>query len=1002
MLVRLYHTHRLVLGFLLLAPAGLSQAQVVTTDPAFPTLGQALTIFFHADEGNQGLQGFSGDVYAHTGVITENSSNPSDWKYVVADWRDTGSKAQMTRVGPDLYRLDIADVRAYYGVPENEDIEQIALVFWGVNGGEGKDTGGEDIFVDLFSTGVFARINAPAVSPLRPLIAARDTTVTVEVLGNAEGSTLTNLRLLQNGTEVASTTNDTLTYELTLDMPGVRVDLLAIAENDGGQADTAAFYAVRNPAVVDAARPAGTHDGINLDPSDGTTATFSFYGPEKAFAYLIGDFNDWEIDPQYFMQREAISADSVHWWTTVTGLTPGTAYAFQYFVDGQIRVADPYAETILDPFNDPFIGADTYPDLPPYPAGETEQMVSLFEAGQQPYVWTATDYERPPQGELVIYELLLRDFLADHDFETLIDTLDYLDRLGINAIELMPISEFDGNDSWGYNPAFHLAVDKYYGPADDFKRFVDEAHKRDIAVILDVVYNHATGQSPLIRLYNQSTTGDPGALPAADSPFANTTARHPFNVFNDLNHESAALQGWLDRANRHWLTEYNVDGFRFDLSKGFTQRNTGNDVGLWSSYDASRVALLKRMADTIWATDPTAYVILEHFADNSEEKELAEYGTGEGKPGMMLWGNLNHPYNEATMGYHGGGKSDFSWGYYENRGWAVPNLVTYMESHDEQWMMFKNIAFGACSNAPNGGGTCATNPGAYNVRHFPIAYDRMKMAGAFFFTIPGPKMMWQFGELGYGYGPDGRECLRPGDELGDCPSGTAGRTGRKPIRWEYRDDVLREKLYKAWSALINLRQAHEVFRSTDTQVTLDVGGALKRIKLSHPSMNVVIIGNFGVTEGQISPEFFHPGTWYDFFPGEEITVTNTNEEMTLLPGEFHVYTNQLVDFPEPGLITVDVEDAPVSTLPQTLALHANYPNPFNPTTTFAYSLPQAGPVRLAVYDALGREVALLHDGPRTAGTHTAVFDASALASGVYLYRLEAAGQVRTRTMLLVK
>ncbi|WP_243664309.1 alpha-amylase family glycosyl hydrolase [Rhodothermus marinus] len=92
-----------------------------------------------------------------------------------------------------------------------------------------------------------------------------------------------------------------------------------------------------------------------------------------------------------------------------------------------------------------------------------------------------TDFERPPAHELVIYELLIRDFVARHDYATLIDTLDYLERLGVNAIELMPVAEFDGNISWGYNPAFHLALDKYYGPADDLKRFVDECHRRGIA-----------------------------------------------------------------------------------------------------------------------------------------------------------------------------------------------------------------------------------------------------------------------------------------------------------------------------------------------------------------------------------------------------------------------------------------------------------------------------------------------------------------------------------------
>ena len=80
-----------------------------------------------------------------------------------------------------------------------------------------------------------------------------------------------------------------------------------------------------------------------------------------------------------------------------------------------------------------------------------------------------TGYVRPEKDELIIYELLIRDFLNMHDYSTLVDTLSYLARLGVTAIELMPVNEFEGNKSWGYNPSFHMALDKYYGPAEDFK-----------------------------------------------------------------------------------------------------------------------------------------------------------------------------------------------------------------------------------------------------------------------------------------------------------------------------------------------------------------------------------------------------------------------------------------------------------------------------------------------------------------------------------------------------
>ena len=749
------------------------------------------------------------------------------------------------------------------------------------------------------------------------------------------------------------------------------------------------------PEVEDAARPAGIVDGITYFDNP-TTATLSLFAPGKRFVYVIGDFNNWQIDDAYLMRRDAASDDSVLWWLELDGLNPAQEYAYQYLVDGELRIADPYAEKMLVPGSDAdIVDQGVYPDLKTYPEGQSG-VVSILQTAQEPFSFS--DFERPLQQDLVIYELLIRDFIARHDYATLVDTLDYLDRLGVSAIELMPVAEFDGNESWGYNPAFYFAPDKYYGPADDLKRFIDECHQRGIAVILDVVYNHATGQSPFVRLYNTGGFGPP----TADNPWFNEVAPPgSFSFFYDVDHETAATQHWLDRVNRHWLEQYNIDGFRFDFTKGFT-----NTPGDGAAYDPARVAILKRMANQIWAVDSTAYIILEHFGSDQEERELAEYRTGEGFPGMLFWNNVNHAYNEATMGYHSGSTSDFSRVYYETRGFSRPSLVSYMESHDEQWLMFKNRKFGACANSPFGGNRCDPNLdanfGTYNVRHLPTALDRMKMAGAFFFLIPGPKMMWQFGELGYGFGDAGEQCLRSGGN-DDCdPPGIApGRVDNKPIRWDYRADPLREKLYKAWAALINLRNDHEVFRSTETTVTLDLRGAVKRIHLSHPEMDVAIVGNFDVgTWLDVQPGFQETGRWYDFFTGDSLLVQDLNYATGLEPGEFHVYTSQRIMPPEAGLITVDVEDE--ADVPAAFRLDQNYPNPFNPATTIRYALAQAGPVRLDVFDVLGRRVATLADGFQTPGTYVVDFDAGHLPSGPYFYRLQTAGGIETRRMMLIK
>lgn len=898
----------LVAGLLLTLSAPPAAAQgdsepVVETDPAIPTVGRPVTIFFNADQGNRGLENFDGAVYAHTGVFTDQS--PNEWKCVKTDWPNNRPDIRLEQVADNRYRLEIDDIRAYYNDNDtgctlgvSEEIQTMNFVFRNADGTrEGKTEDGGDIIVQLGDPdpGVKVSIEAPSASALNPIIVDRDTTLTIRAVADTVETDLQSFKLFVNGTEAASTTNDTLRYDLALDTPG-RSDVRVEARGTDGSVATDSLSALRVAPTEEAPVPAGLHDGINYTGT--TSATLVLQAPQKSFVHVVGDFTDWQVRADFQMKRETNTAstgqDSTRYWIAIDGLQPGTPYGFQYLVDGTLRMPDPYAGQVLSP-NDQFIPPTTFPNLKPYPTGQTEQLVSVLETGQTPFDFS--DFERPAQKDLVIYELLIRDFIDNHDFATLRDTLDYLDRLGVNAIELMPVSEFDGNLSWGYNPSMHAAVDKYYGPPEDLKRLVEAAHERGIAVILDVVYNHATGQSPLVRLFNEGTFG----APTEDNPWYNPEARHPFNVFNDMNHESPFSKHWLDRMNRFWLEEFNVDGYRFDLSKGFTQGPDPDgyqEVGAWSDVDPERIALLQRMADQVWAVDEEAYVILEHFAVLEEEEQLTTYRRDEGLPGMMVWNNLNREYSESAMGYINdeGFSEDLSGTYYKNRGFSAPNVIAYMESHDEQWLMHRNRAFGNQSAE------------GYSTRDLATALERQKLVGAFFFTVPGPRMMWQFGELGYGWGPN--ECLKPGGgDDGECAASAPGRTAPKPIRWAYRDPEQhpgRVRLYHTWAALINLRQQHEVFTATETEVTMRVGNgeADRRIVLEHPSMNAVIAGNFGIDTLDVAANFPTAGTWYDFFTGQSITIEPDEQTapIPMAPGEFHIYTSAPVDFPADGLV----------------------------------------------------------------------------------------------------
>lgn len=605
----------------------------------------------------------------------------------------------------------------------------------------------------------------------------------------------------------------------------------AIATN-GTETQSVSYSYSNTPTPTEQPLPAGLQDGINYQSN--TSLTLALRAPNKDHVFVIGDFNDWSLDTDYLMKK-----DGEVFWLEIQNLSEGVEYHYQYLVDGTIKIADPYTEKIASPFDDPqIIDENRYPNLKPYPSSETTEAVSIFQTNRSEFEWS--NFARPEKEDLIIYELLIRDFTEERTYDAVTARLDYLEALGINALELMPVQEFEGNISWGYNPSSMLAVDKYYGTELSLKTLIDEAHKRGMAVILDIVLNHQFGRNSLVRLYNEGLYGNP----TSENPWFNTAAKHDFNVGYDMNHESQYTKDYVDRVVTYWLDEYNIDGYRFDLSKGFTQRNSIGNLGLWGSYDASRIALLKRMSDVIWNNDPTAYVILEHFADNREEQELADYG-------MMLWGNVHGKYISAGKG----SSVTLAELYHENRGWNNPHLVGYMESHDEERFMWELTKSGSTSTDD--------------------ALERAKLVTSFFLTVPGPKMIWQFGEFGY-------DLQLNNDRL-----------GIKPTRWEYLEDPNRKELFDLYTSLINLRTKTEYIDKAYFE--WNTNGRIKTINITHPDVHIYVVGNFDDETQTSTHQFTKTGTWYNYFTGASFEVTDQNNEYSLPGGVFQIYTSELID-----------------------------------------------------------------------------------------------------------
>ncbi|THH40570.1 alpha-amylase family glycosyl hydrolase [Neolewinella litorea] len=1026
--------HLLLLLFLW-SGASVLHAQLVTTDPAAPVAGQPLTITFDATQGTAGLKDCNCAVYLHTGVITDGSTSSSDWKFVKTTWGEANPAWKLEPVAgqPNKFTYTFSpSIREYFGVPAGTEIKQIAMVFRDATGDrEGKATGGADIFVDV-NTGSSLAVNlvgdpGSATYPLGKTLSvtAGATTAatlqlydndsllttatgaelsydvrlltpgshTLKVVASADGQeaadsfqidgqlvverflpaeALVNsspgtpvtisafsyvdatLRLQREDEVIATVTSDRITEMVNL--PDAPVTTYTVTATYRGEtASTSVTFITGDPevaAVPDDARPGATRT------ADGGVL-LHLRAPQKSDVFVVGNFNDWT--PVAASRMKVAPNDTSFWLKIPAEDLPEGDLLYQYAVDGDGRFADPYSTLVLDPDDDPFIGPETFAGIPDYPSADAEGIVTWLRLDAPEYSWETEEYTVPDPEKMVVYELLVRDFIAAHDFQTLTDTLDYLDRLGVNTIELMPVSEFEGNLSWGYNPSFHMALDKYYGSPEALKAFVDAAHARGMAVVLDVVYNHAFGESSLIRMW----PGNQPFAPGADNPYANVTARHPFNVGYDLNHESALTQEYVKTTLQYWLEEFRIDGFRFDLSKGFTQ-NFSNDVGTWNRYDASRVAILKEYADLVWSVNEDAYMIMEHLGESREENELAQYGQG-----MYFWSGYqpHDAYLEAAMGYNAGNGSNFSSVLAENRGFDQRSLIAYMESHDEERMVYKNLQFG------NGSGN-------YNVQELGTALDRVELASAFFYTLPGPKMLWQFGELGYDY------------PINYCTDGTVNngcRTGPKPIVWEYRDNPARQDVYHTIADLLYVRNNFEYFHGEVT--ASNFAGEVKYVFLDSEDGPAAIVGNFGVTPATVTTAVPASGTWFDFFNQTEVQFDAANTSIDLGPGEYRVFLSQPVD--RNGGRLTSTNDEAVARLAFTLS-----PNPTAGQLRTYFFLERPSTVSVTVIDLMGRPVRQLHSGFLPAGQQQLQTELSGLPAGTYFVRITEGRQSAVRPVIV--
>ncbi len=752
---------------------GFGMKAQVTSDPT-PLQEDSgnVVIYFHADQGNRGLAGVRPpeQVYAHTGVITSSSSSATDWQYAPV-WGDNSPKYQLEYVSDDLWKLVIGDIRSYYGVTDPaERIEKLAFVFRNAdNTKEGKGVNGTDIFLNVAANGLQVALESNLTGDLI-------TPSTSSVHFKAGATLSSDITITVNGDKIGEVSDATLLeVDYTFPAPGnYRVVATAVAGDE--RAEAVASYCYAGDSSMQP-YPGGDPVMGTVRNADGTV-TFCLAAPQKNSVILIGSWDDYAVLDENVMHFTDVDGFR-YFWITVDGLEDGKMYPYYYLVDGDRRVGDPYARLVLDPYDDKYIPADVFPGMPAYPL-EKVQGVSLavYQSDINDYDWRVNDFKGVDKDDLIIYELLIRDFtgtegkaLGNGTVNGALEKLPYLKRLGVNAIELLPINEFNGNISWGYNPNFYFAPDKAYGTPDDYKRFIDACHEQGIAVILDMVFNQSDWQHPWYQMY-----------PVGSNPFYNAGAPHAYSVLNDWNQGYGLVQKQWHDVIRYWMEEYRIDGYRFDLVKGLGDNDSYSNSGdnATNAYNASRVARMKDLQKVMLEVNPDGYFINENLAGAKEENEMAETG-------QLNWANLNYASDQFAMGYQTDSGLRRFYAPYDERTWG--STVSYMESHDEQRLAYKQNVYG---NAAVKG-----NP--------EMSMRRLGSVAAQMLMAPGAHMIWQFSELG---NYDSNK-----DESGN------NNTDPKPVRWNLLDNPLRKGLYDSYCELISVRNGNPEMFSQEASYT---------------------------------------------------------------------------------------------------------------------------------------------------------------------------------------
>ncbi len=377
------------------------------------------------------------------------------------------------------------------------------------------------------------------------------------------------------------------------------------------------------------------------------------WAPHAKAVAVTGSFNDWN--------EKGIA------------LEPSEDAGFWQLSTKKISVGDEYQYVITGPNDERLMRNDPRARLLTNSSGNTIVTEDDFD-------WGDDSYQIPAWNELVIYEMHVGTFNVVEagrpgTFLTAIERLDYLKDLGINLIEVMPVAEFAGDFSWGYNPAYPFSVEEAYGGPTGLKQFVKEAHARGMGVVMDVVYNHFGPSDMSMWQFDGWHENDKGGIYfyndwRSNTPWGDTRPDYGRDEVRWYIHDNALM----------WLEDYRCDGLRMDMIPYIrnVSGGEGEDGNLEDGY-----SLLKWLNETIHAKYPHKITIAEDLHGNNFVTDPTALG-GLGY-GAQWDGDFVHPVRKTLLEFEDQYRDMdvVSTALLRRYGDDAFSRVVYTESHDE-------------------------------------------------------------------------------------------------------------------------------------------------------------------------------------------------------------------------------------------------------------------------------------------------------------------------------